>query len=483
MFTSLITLLLAASAAQSAPLASTPPTLAPLYRRSGTNNTRYIVSIRANTVDPANRLNWLNGFLPTAKVSAKSVGTSDDGVVHHWDTNIFNGLAGCFDDASLEAIRAQSEVAYIEEDVIMHKSVSAPLQQTNAPWGLSRLSSATPLAVGRTFDPKNTTFDYTFPSSAGAGVDVYIVDSGVHVAHSDFGNRATFLASFGDGVRGDDKDGHGTHVAGTVGGQFFGVAKKASIFAVKVLDDQGAGPISDIISGLDIVSQRVANQTNAANNANNGSSTTPVQAIEIAPPGGTIIKRATANANNFTLLNQLPNNVNTSTPVDTGAATGPRPAVVNMSLGGSGHSNALDAAVKALVAQGVVMVIAAGNDGVEVGDASPADVQEAITVGAMDVRDNVPSFSNFGQKVDIFAPGAAILSCGITSNTANAVLSGTSMAAPHIAGLSALLLGEDPTLTPAQVKTKIQALAVRGALGDGFKVGTGTQNLLANNGL
>ncbi len=89
----------------------------------------------------------------------------------------------------------------------------------------------------------------------------------------------------------------------------------------------------------------------------------------------------------------------------------------------------------------------------------------------------------FSAKVDIFGPGAGILSCGITSNTASAVLSGTSMATPHIVGLSALLLGEDPTLTPAQVKAKIQSLALRGALGQGFKVGTGTQNLLANNGL
>ena len=409
MLISIITLLVAATAAQCAPLASTPSTLAPLYRRSNTNSTRYIVSIHPNTVDPSNRLNWLNGLLPTAKVSAQSVGAQDDGVVHHWDSNVFNGLAGNFDDASLAVLRAQSEVAYVEEgqslarlisfphtfiDVIMHKSASAPLQQTNAPWGLSRLSSTTPLSVGSNFDPKNTTFSYTFPSSSGSGVDIYVVDSGVHVAHSDFGGRATFLASFGDGVRGDDKDGHGTHVAGTTAGAFFGVAKKANIFAVKVLDDQGAGPISDIISGLNVVLQRVANQTTTA--ASNGTSKNPVQAIAIPPPGGQITKRVFVNANNFTLLNQLPNNANTSSGLDNGTATGPRPSVVNLSLGGSGHSNSLDAAVKSLVAQGIVMVIAAGNDGVEVGDASPADVAEAITVGAMDVNDNVPSFSNFG---------------------------------------------------------------------------------------
>jgi cerevisin len=248
-------------------------------------------------------------------------------------------------------------------------------------------------------------------------------------------------------VQGDDKDGHGTHVAGTSAGQFFGVAKGANLFAVKVLDDQGAGPISDIISGLNVVSQRVAslsgNSTTGGTNTTTTIAPAPVQVIDIPQPGGQLRKRVTANANNFTLLNQLPNSLNngtnsvtapignnnnitspignnnnitfpigggsnttTAVPIGSGGntttavppigATGTHPSVVNLSLGGTSHSNALDAAVKALVDQGVVMVIAAGNDGVDVGDASPADVAEAITVGAMDVHDAVPSFSDFG---------------------------------------------------------------------------------------
>jgi len=229
----------------------------------------------------------------------------------------------------------------------------------------------------------------------------------VHVAHTDFDGRAAFLATFGSGVQGDDKDGHGTHVAGTCAGSFFGVAKKANIFAVKVLGDDGSGPTSDIISGLNFVSQRVAQEANGTNSttvgSGNGNETSPVQSIVISPPNGQLTKRVVVNANNFTLLNQLPNTLNrttspssSSSPVGVGAATGARPSVVNLSLGGSGHSDALDAAVQALVAQGITMSIAAGNDGVDVGDSSPADVEDAITVGAMDVQDDVPNFSNFG---------------------------------------------------------------------------------------
>lgn len=215
------------------------------------------------------------------------------------------------------------------------------------------------------------------------------------------------------------------------------MAKKANLFAVKVLDDQGAGAISGIISGLDLVSQRVANQTNSTT-TNGTNPLTPV----FQPVGKrAVVANQTANANNFTLLNQLPNSLNVTSPIsnpdtttlpntntntttmitapdttttitapdttttitapDTTTTTTPdtttaNRAVVNMSLGGDSHSNALDAAVQSLIAQGVVVVIAAGNAGTQIGSSSPADVAQAISVGAMDVHDNVPSFSDFG---------------------------------------------------------------------------------------
>ncbi|CAG7855232.1 SubName: Full=Probable endopeptidase K {ECO:0000313/EMBL:CCA73645.1} [Serendipita indica DSM 11827] len=430
-------LLFAVEAVNSAPV---PPKLAPLYRRSSSNSTRYIVALHENTVNPTQRLDWLNRVLATTTPRISAQSTSDaNGAIHHWDAGVFNGLAGTFDSESVNVLRAQSEVAWIEEDAVLHKSASPLISQLNAPWGLSRLSSDTPLDVPARFDPRNTSFTYTFPSSAGKGVDIYILDSGIRTTHLDYNGRAEFLATFSDGAPGQDRDGHGSHVAGTAAGRAFGVAKAANLFAVKVLDDSGAGPISAIISGLNLVAKRASGQ----NTTSTTNSTTQAQSV-VSPP--TLDRRVTANVNNFTLLNQLPNSANVSSPV----------------------------------VRGVVVVIAAGNDGVEVGDASPADVPEAITVGAMDVNDNVPSFSNFGSQVAVFAPGAAILSCGITSDNATAVLSGTSMATPHITGLSAVLLGEDPTLSPAQVKAKIQSLAIQGALGTGFKVGSGTKNLLAN---
>jgi len=471
MYLSLLTTIVLAIAAQSAPLPERQAKLAPIYRRSTTGSTQYIVALHPNSVEPTNRLNWLNNVLgTTAKVSAQSTGDSQDSVVHHWDANVFNGLAGSFDEDSLSVLRAQSEVAWIEEDALVHKTATQTVTQTNSPWGIARLSSSQPLSVSRNFDPSNVTFSYSFPSTAGTNVDVYILDSGIRTTHTDFGGRAQFLATFSSGTQGQDLDGHGTHVAGTATGNFFGVAKKANVFAVKVLDDQGAGPISAIISGLNLVGQRVTNQTTTTN--------TTLQPIFQTPP--TVAQNQTANANNFTLLNQLPNNANTASS-NTFASSTSR-AVVNMSLGGSSHSNALDSAVKSLVGQGVVVVIAGGNDGNDVGTSSPADVDEAITVGAMDVHDAVPSFSAFGDKIDIFAPGVDVISLGIADDNASQVLSGTSMATPHITGLSALLLGEDPTLTPAQVKTKIQGLALQGALGSGFHTGTGTQNRLAQNG-
>ncbi|PVF94998.1 subtilisin-like protein [Serendipita vermifera] len=487
-FSFFTTVSLIASLAQCAPLQSRQ--LAPLYRRATpdassdtTTTPRYIVSFHPDSVNPSNRLNWLNGVLQpsgaSAKVSAKTNTEDDTTVVHDWDSSVFNGLAGSFTEQDLGLIRSQAEVAWVEEDYILKKSASPKIRQTNSPWGLARLSSATALDVPRRFDPSNTTFSYTFPSSAGTNVDIYILDSGIRTTHKDFNNRAVFLETFSDGVPGDDRDGHGTHVAGTAAGGVFGVAKNANLFAVKVLDDTGSAPTSAIISGLNLVASRVVNAT--ANNTiteTNGSGR--LQNIAAA-----LAKRAipVVNVNNFTLIGQQPNNLNNTSPVRDDVASGPNPSVVNLSLGGTSNSRALDNAVKSLIADhGVVVVVAAGNEGVEIGNASPADVEEAITVGASDVFDRVPSFSNFGAKVDVFAPGADIISCGITSDEDDKILSGTSMATPHITGLAAVLLGEDRTLTPAQVKAKIQGLALRGALGDGFQTGTGTENRLAQNG-
>ncbi|KAJ3334377.1 hypothetical protein HDU76_000070 [Blyttiomyces sp. JEL0837] len=228
------------------------------------------------------------------------------------------------------------EIAFIEQDQIM--TIMDYDYQDNPPsWGLKRIGSRTlPL-------PKN----YTYPDSAGEGVDAYIVDTGCTIAHPDFEGRAVVGASFSTDKNDKDGNGHGTHVAGTVAGAKFGVAKKAKIVAVKVLNSQGSGTNSDVIAGVEWVA------TNAP-------------------------KRS-------------------------------KKAVANMSLGG-GASAALDKAVKAAVEAGVPFAVAAGNSAGDACKLSPARVKEAVTVAASDSKDKLASFSERGACVDIIAPGVDITS-------------------------------------------------------------------------
>jgi subtilisin family serine protease len=228
-------------------------------------------------------------------------------------------------------------------------------------------------------------------NATGAGVQAHIIDTGIRYSHEDFGNRASFgFDAFSDGRNGDDCNGHGTHVASTTGGNSWGVAKGTSLVAVRVLDCNGSGSVSGVVAGVDWVT-------------------------------GNHVK----------------------------------PAVANMSLGG-GASTALDDAVRASVAAGVSYVVAAGNGNIagRAQDAckySPARVTEAITVGATTKTDAKTSWSNYGNCVNIFAPGAGITAAWHTSNSATNTISGTSMAAPHVAGVAALYLQGNKGASPAAV--------------------------------
>lgn len=187
----------------------------------------------------------------------------------------------------------------------------------------------------------------------------------------------------------------------TIGGSIAGVAKKVNIVAVKALGDDGSGRQSDIVQAIDLVT-------------------------------------ADAVRNN-------------------------RIAVINMSLGGS-PSAATDAAVERAIAQGVTVVVAAGNEGEDARNSSPARVANAITVGASDINDNLASFSNFGPAVDIIAPGVSIFSAGIANDRAGAFLDGTSMASPHVAGLAAVVLSEEGKAAPAVVKQRVLARGVQNSV-------------------
>ncbi|MFM9002505.1 MAG: S8 family serine peptidase [Acidimicrobiaceae bacterium] len=271
--------------------------------------------------------------------------------------------------------------------------------QIGATWGLDRLDQRA-LPLSGTF---------TSPSNA-SNVFAYVVDTGIDATHPEFGGRVnTGFDAVSGGSGQTDCNGHGTHVAGTIASQTYGVAKAARLVPVRVLDCNGSGTYSGVIAGLDWIAQ-------------NRPST--------------------------------------------------QRAVVNMSLGG-GASSSLDSAVASLVASGVAVVVAAGNSNTDACTTSPARAASAITVGATASNDSRASFSNYGSCLDLFAPGANITSTVPGNSTA--IYSGTSMAAPHVAGVAAVALALN-AMTPTQLATYLTDNATTGVVGS---AGTSSPNLLA----
>jgi subtilisin family serine protease len=297
-------------------------------------------------------------------------------------------------------IAADPAVAYVEQN---HTVTIADTQQNPPSWGLDRI------------DQRNLPLNnaYTYPTTA-SNVHAYIIDTGVLFGHNDFGGRAVSGFDAVDGGSADDCNGHGTHVAGTVGGSSYGVAKGVQIVGVRVLNCQGSGTNAQVVSGIDWV---------------------------------------TANAI--------------------------KPAVANMSLGGSANSS-IDTAVNNSINAGITYAVAAGNGNLlgvrqDACNYSPARVPAAITVGATQNTDAAASFSNYGTCVDILAPGVNITSAWYTGNTATNTISGTSMASPHVAGAAALVLAANPTWTPQQVRDALVANATPDVV---TNPGTGTPNRL-----
>ncbi|KAJ3276504.1 hypothetical protein HK104_003645 [Borealophlyctis nickersoniae] len=322
------------------------------------------------------------------------------GIKRHYAFDGFRGYAAKLPSSAAEELKSHPHVDYVEEDRIM----SIMGSQANPPsWGLQRISSRDlPL-----------TKSYKFPDSAGAGVDAYVIDTGIHISHPEFEGRAKKGKSFVKEER-DDGNGHGTHVAGTIGSKTYGVAKKVSLIAVQVLDGRGYGETSGVIAGIEFVATQGAKST--------------------------------------------------------------RKAVANMSLGGPA-SKALDRAVKAAIKAGVVFAVAAGNSGRDACKLSPAGVAEAITVAASDRYDQIASFSEKGECVDVIAPGVDITSTWNDGRTNT--ISGTSMASPHVAGVVALALAEGNFTTAAQVQDYIKAVSSKDRITG--SVGRTPNNFLYNN--
>lgn len=291
------------------------------------------------------------------------------------------------------------------------------LVEKNAPWGLARISHRERLTFG-------TFSKYLYSTDGGEGVDVYVIDTGTNIEHVDFEGRANWGKTIPTNDDDLDGNGHGTHCSGTIAGHKYGVAKKANIYAVKVLGSNGSGTMSDVVKGVEWAVTRHLEQVKAAK--------------------------------------------------DGSGKKGFKGSAANMSLGG-GKSVALNLAVNAAVDAGIHFAVAAGNDNRNSCNYSPAAAEKAVTVGASTLADERAYFSNFGKCNDIFAPGLNILSAWTGSKYATNIISGTSMASPHIAGLLAYFLSLQPDqdsaysvaeITPKHLKNTLISVGTAGTLKD-----------------
>jgi subtilisin family serine protease len=303
---------------------------------------------------------------------------------HH----VFSGFGARMSGATAAALASDPRVEAVEADGMMQRNAA----QGWPTWGLDRIDQPRP-ALDQT---------YAFHNQ-GKGVAVYVVDGGVYGAHRDFGDRV--VGGFdvtGLGAR-RDCDGHGSHVAGTVGGRRFGVAKQVRIIPVRVVGCSPTIRRSDVLAGLDFI-------------------------VRHHRKG--------------------------------------RPAVANISLGGSA-SSVMDRAVNRVIDDGVTVVAAAGNGGYDACSMSPARVPRVIAVSAVNRHDWSPNWANVGWCVDLFAPGVDIKSVGLATRTAIKTMSGTSMAAPHVAGAAARYLGAHPKAGPRTVANHLAQTATRTARNTG----------------
>ncbi|KAF9881254.1 hypothetical protein CkaCkLH20_01404 [Colletotrichum karsti] len=323
----------------------------------------------------------------------------------------FNAYTGSFDDDSIAEISAAAGVHSVEPNRFVEPDVF--MSQSSATWGLASLSSPNQLP-----DTSNV-YSYAYDRSSGAGTFVYVVDTGVQISHPDFAGRAVKGYNAQPDEEFDDFGGHGTHTAGVVGSQTYGVVKRATIVDVKVLAGGGSGTVENVLDGY----------------------------------------------------NWAVNNI-TQTPGRLGKS------VISMSLGFavSSRTSALEDAVKAAYDLGVVTVVSAGNGNQDAAGRSPARAEHAFTVAAADWNRNRAGFSNYGASVEIFAPGVDIKSLGLDNGYATR--SGTSQATPFVAGLVAYLMSKEGLTTPKALLDRVTALAISDVVQDS----KGAGNLLAYNG-
>jgi subtilisin family serine protease len=332
-------------------------------------------------------------MLDPAVGEAKTVARDQAGRAGGTVENVFGAVSGYtakLRPQELDAVRRDPRTRLVVKDNTVRVMDAVPLNQLGAPFGVDRVDQPN-LPVSGSFAANHD----------GAGVTAYVIDSGIRASHAEFGGRASVGADFvRDGRNGADCDGHGTHVAGIIGGSTYGVAKKVKLVAVRALNCNGSGTASRLIAAINWVAAN--HDPNAVANISLGGATNA--AIDAA------VTAAVAQGVAFTIA----------------AGNG------SVLFGGTNACNV-----------------------------SPARVATAgvMTIGATDAKDARASFSNYGPCVDWFAPGVAIKSAWWSSNTATKSLSGTSMAAPFTAGVAALYLDAHPNTSPAGVEAGLLALS------------------------
>ncbi len=375
-------------------LMSTGSLAAKVYSNNSNLN-RYIVVLKDEGKVTTDKLKYAG---MSKSVRAKTMASEHGLDVKYVYNKVINGFVVVGSKAAITNLSKSSHVEYIEQDGIVTKQAT----QNNPVWNLDRIDQR-----GKSLNSKYS-YDRT-----GVGVTAYVVDTGIRASHNDLRGR---VANGWDAINrrnhnGTDCEGHGTHVAGTIGGTTYGVAKQVNLVPVRVLDCNGDGKWSDFAAGLDWI-------------VNNGV----------------------------------------------------RPAVINASLGGGGSRTADDAIRRAFQA-GFTVVVAAGNENTDACSRSPARVKEALTIGATDSNDKRASFSNYGQCVDVWAPGVNVKSTYRFSDSSTRTLNGTSMASPHVAGVAALYLQGAKNASPSSVINHVMGKVTFGRVTD-RKTGD-TPNLLA----
>jgi subtilisin family serine protease len=323
--------------------------------------------------------------------TARSLATKYDGALDRVYSSALKGFSAELTKSEAAELARDPKVAYVQQNQVLRINDT----QSGATWGIDRIDQRD-LPLSKT---------YTYNTTA-SNVTAYIIDTGIRTSHSEFGGRASVgTDTVGGGQNGQDCNGHGTHVAGTVGGKTYGVAKGVKLVAVRVLDCNGSGTTAGVVAGIDWVTANAVKPAVANMSLGGGADTTLDNAV----------KRSIASGVSYSIA--------------------------------AGNGNILGWPQNAC-------------------NYSPARVPEAITVGATDSSDRRASFSNYGTCLDLFAPGVSIASAWDDSDTATNTISGTSMATPHTAGVAALYLATHPTATPAQVRDALVNGATSGKVTD-----------------